>query len=775
MISSPRARRHGLAALFAAISLFASFSLLTPSEVLAQGASVRYSYQKVSLNGAEQWVLVPVADTKLAVKGKSPSKSDVIKAFNALKNDKKRYVYGDTDIRIGSGRWPDGARVQVTVDPKFAKYAQVIIAEVVYTLTEMGLNGVEFPGHADGAIAREDVPFVVYTLTIPMWQAITMQGTEPAQILLPNGETLWAKDFYERWKRKDDALIQGLYSYLKSPNRDTTVYVLRKLPSLEIPYVAQVTPLLSHDSSVVRREALTVLRDERDEESVLAAVSKALTNEKDAATAAEMATFLGASKKKNYAVLDPMWRLGQGEDTKARTKAAADLATYSGDARATELLSGALDDKDANVAKAAAQSLAKMNESEAQIKALKNAKIAQDLRLAIAKDLSKDKKETAAITGLTYLATNAPEREAIRAVEGLAARSNDETARRVAEGFLTDKTTWRRRAASEALASQKNPATLSAFAKAIRDVDEDRALEEDGYAVMVAQPLDTILGYTRDRDNVVQRLAYRAVGERAVEEKAGRKVIDTLKTGASNRDPMIRGASARALGSFANKEAEGVLKTMRADKSAQVRRDVALALGEFKDDVMLDVLVAYLDDKDPEVIAAAVDSLGARKEAGSWDRIKGYTSSKEPSIRAAALRALARLTNPEDKQTVTEVVSILSGAVNDKNEQVRTRAIEQLGTFNSGTAVMSIASQLESSEVDMQVAAIRALGTTKNSEATRLITNKLDAKEPKIRRAAALALADLGDKGAKDELKAQISKEKDDELKDLMQQTLRKL
>jgi len=758
------------------LTLIATLTLLTlSSAAFAQGGSVRYSYEEVAVAGLDgnKYALVPRGEKELAIKGKV-SKGDVIKAFSLLKSSKGK-VYGSASVKILPGKWPDKARIQVNIDRSKAAFAEVVMSEVVYTIAELGIDGVEFPGYADGAVTRRDIRFPVYTLTLPLWQALPPVSVEPAQVMLSNGETIWANDFYTRWKKKDEALVKDLYAFLGSSNAFTVVSVMRKLPGLKIPYTAQVIPMLAHTNQLVRAEALRALEAERDETPVLEAVAARIEKEEVAGLQKQAAEFLGKSKNKKYAILEPIWTIQKSEDEKVAAKAVNELIKYKGDERVAAVLSKEIAGKRTAVIEAAIEGLDKVDDDATRLKLLTDEKVETKWLLAIAKDLSEEKTAATRVAGLKFIAANSSEqREAERAIAKLAS-DKDEAARAAAESFLDDKIDWRRRAAAAGLAARDAVDSLPAFASAIKKHKNDRELEDAGYSIMLSQPLKVILEQTKAKDNITQRLAYRALGERAVKEKAGPKVLDTLKQGAASKDPLIRGASARALGAFANKDAADILSGMVKDRDEDVRRDVAIAIGNLEDGVLVDALVGYLDDKSPEVIAAAIDSLGLRKEAGAWDRIKEYAGSKDPVIRASALRGLARLTSRDDKQTVTEVISILSGAVNDKNLEVRERAIEQLGTFKDENAVLAIAAQLQAKEVDIRIAAIRALGTTRHPSATPLVTDALEDPNAEIRRAAVLAVGDLGDKSARKDLQAQMDKEKDGELQSMMRDTLKKL
>lgn len=742
--------------------------LLTPALALAEGGSVRYSYEKVEIGDSVEWVLVPRAQLSL---GGTVTKSKIIDAFEMLKKSKGS-TYGGTTIRI-SGNLPK-ASVAINIDPKYSQYAIIIMAESVYTMTELGLPGVEFPGYAEGVVTRAEIPFAVYTLTLPMWRALPPSGLGPAQIMLSSGKVIDGPEFYERWGKKDQALLDELYAYLKGNDLYAMTSVLKLLPELKLPYIEQTLPLLSHKSRAVRELALGALAASRDDAKVLTAVAEFLTKEKEADLALKGAEFLGQAKDKSYSVLKPLHLLNAAE-SKDVLAAIEELLKYKGDARVSAALADKLSHKDAAIANASASALAKLSSTKELIAALSNGQVDAAVRLEIARSLGQDKDSAAKLVGFQYLANNAEERESIRSIAALAALKSAD-GRKAVEAFLTSPVAYRRASAAQELAQLKDPASLSAIAAGVKAAKDDAEVIEDaGYVIMASLSLKDILDQTRSKDNVIQRLAYRAVGERAVKEKAGAKVFDTLKAGLQNKDPMIRGAAARAMGELATKEAGESLKGLADDKSAEVRRDVAIALGKMPEGTLTDVLVKYLDDSAPGVAAAAMDSLSLRKEALAWDKIKALNKSSHDEVRAASLRALSRLVARGDKASVSEVISLLSGSVADKALEVRIEALRQLGTFKDDTAVASIAAQLNAKEEEVRMIAFEALGETGNASAAELAVAGLMDASVKVRREVVLALGKLRAKSSKKALQDHLNEEKDEEIIQLIKATIKKL
>jgi HEAT repeat protein len=745
---------------------------VSPAMAWADGGSVRYSYEQVEVGGIKDWVLVPRPALKLSGK---ITKSKVISAFNLLKKEKGT-TYGKAAIVV-KGKVPGSGSVRVDIDPKYSQYALIVIAETVYTLAEMGVDGVEFPGYSDGVVRPRDVPFDVYTLTVPMFKALAAgERTDVGEVMLSDGSKIPATEFWSRWDKKDAALQKSLFGYLESAQPYTIISTLHILPNLRVDYIEATAPLLGHSMASVRSKALETLASERKDARALKAVAGRLEKERASGSewARSLADWLGASDDASFAVLDPLYTLEKGDEAKA-AKALGALEKYAKDARAVAAIDGALRDKRAKVAGGAADSLGRLGKDDLLIAALGDDKVAAPIRMKVARALAGSKGKENKLAGLEYIANNAEERESIRAITTLG-EQGDEGRTRV-EKQLTSAASYRRQAAASLLAIKKDPAALPALARAAREAKgaDAEEIEEAGYAVMVSQPLKYVTEQTKAKDAVIQRLAYRALGERALKENAGDKAFATLKGGVESKDPMVRGAAARAMGAYANAQAAEQLAKLAKDRSADVRRDVAVALASFKNGELVDTLVTYLDDKDPGVQAAAIRALGLRGEALAWDKIEKLKSSKNGEVRGAVMMGLSRLVDRKDTVGTREVLGILSSALSDKEAVVRVEAIRALGTFKSEEAVLSIAAQLNADEEEVRIAAVESLASTDLVSAVELVQGVLDDPSIKVRRAAIVALGALKKGNAKAALRARVESEKDEELQSLINTTLKKM
>ncbi len=736
------------------------------TDALAESGSVRYSYEQVEIGDVAQWVLVPVAEEQL--RGEV-TRETVEQAFELLVEDKGT-SYGDTSIEI-SGSVPEGATVTVEIDPDHSKYKLIIMAETVYTLTELGIGEIRFPDYAEGNVERHDVPFSAYTPTLPLWRAVPPDNLVDARVRMPDGSVLAFEQVKRRWEENDPELIEALYTFLDDDKSYTVVSVLERLPKLDLAYAERVIPLLEHDSRSVRAQALEALADKRNQTEVLSAVLDLMQREDDAKLAEKAATFLGKADAVKFSVQEQFYHLENGSED-ARIEAAKQLAEARGDERVVDHLAAALTAETTSVASTAVDSLLALEADEALVAALDGDEVADEIQMRIARNLREVSDAEAKVAGLRYIGNHADGRDRRVAIRNLAGVETD-SAREAAESFLTAEERRVRLAAIETVEQIESTESLPAIAEAVRAGASADKIEAAGFRILEAKPLETVLEHSQASDAIVQRMAYRALGPKAADGEGGDEIFEQLDEGAEHEDPSIRGASARALGSFADERALEVLRGLADDDSAAVRRDVAYALANWTDGQMSETLVGYLDDESSQVVAAAVSSLTERGNVEQWERIRELIEADAAEVRQEAYRAMAKLVDRDDSEAVDQVVSQLSGAITADDDQAVVRtAIEELGSFNKKGAVTGIALKLNAKNKDMRLTAIEALGDTGHTEAVDLLIDTLDDPDAEIRRAVVEALGELGDPKALSALNDQLEEEENDDLKELIQATI---
>ncbi|RAL21640.1 hypothetical protein DL240_12345 [Lujinxingia litoralis] len=764
--------KKGIGVLVAGLVMSAGGVLGMPA-AWAEGGNVRYSYEEVRLADQRDYVLVPRAEGSLS--GEVTRKT-IEQAFEALRRA-KRPTYGNSYAEV-SGQVPDRAQVQVHIDSNKADYAIVIIAEVVYTLTEFGVPAVSFPGYADRPLTRADVPFAAYTLNVPLWKVLPPGRLSSGQVIMPDGELVPMEQVQEQWRANRSELLDELYAYLGASQPFTVFSTVKMLPSVGDLRLDQVLPLLGHESRDVRQATLGILDGVSGQEPVLTAVAEAMADERSASLARAMAEFLGKSNQARFNVQEQFFLLRRGQ-AEEKLAAAEALGDRPGDERVLDALAQALRSETEALAMKAADSLEKLSGHPVRVAALTDEAVAAAVRLKLADDLSASAKPAAVrLAGLRYIAEHRSEGHINQALNEVARLGTDQ-GREALEGYLGDALARRRSAATEALVLQNDVASVAVLSARAEDASgaEQERLAQAAYAIMVNQSPEVVLEQTQVRDVKVQRVAYEALGERATRQGGApsSEVLARLEEGSKHRDNAIRGAAARALGAVGGERALQRLSEMSGDRSPQVRRSVALALGQAPATQQIDTLMGYLDDSDPQVVAAAVDAFGMREDPRAIERIRPMASHESAAVRAAALRALTSFAQGSDTETVRQHVGLLGGAVNDPAREVKLTALTQLGRFELGIAVTNIALQVSAEDPELRATAVRALGDTGHASAQPLVETALRDGSSQVRREAILAMAKLPGNTPKTRLQARLEAEEDPQLKELIRTTLQEI
>lgn len=738
----------------------------TISTASAEGGNVRYSWEEVEVAGDRQAVLVPRAEDRLSG---AVTAHRMEQAFEALR-DAKRPTYGNSRAEV-TGDDPQEATAEVHIDNDHLRYAPIIKAEAVYTLTEFGIPEVEFPGVADEALTRADVSTPAYTLTVPLWKVTPPAAVTSAQVLMPDDELVSMDELQHRWDEDRRAVVDDIYAFLEAQDAHTVRSVLQVLPDVDDLRLEEVIPFLTDEDSRTRRTALRVLDGQEDETSVLKAVVEAKRAEESDTIRRKMVTFLGESSDDEYNVRKPFFLIDEGDDEEA-LEAVKGLADRDDDERVVEVLAETLRDERREIAAAADESLDELRAHDERIAALDDEDVDESLRMEIAEGLARERSSPERLAGLAYIADERSGGHANQAIVDIADLPIDE-ARQKAEEFLGDDSRERRLAAIDALVERNDVESVDALMATAEEQRETDEMQDAAYQIMVSQPLDDIIDQTDEGDVRVRQVAYQAIGERARRQGDVDDAVRTLKGGVENGDALIRGASARSLGEVGGDEALEILAQMSDDTDAVVRREVALALGRFSDDAHADVLVDYLDDDDPEVVAAAIDAMENRGDEQAIDRIEDMVNDEPPPVRASALRAVTTfLPNRDDEDVIREHMALLSGAVGDDSIEVQHSALEQLGRFESSIAVTHIASLVGNEDSATRATAVEALAATEHDDAIPLVESRLEDSSPEVRRQAIEALTQLRGQKARPTLEARLDEEDDPEVKELLESHL---
>lgn len=760
------ARRVGAALLVSLVGL----TWATWAEAQETAPAILYSYTKVAVGNDIQYVLVPQAARRTILpKGTALSTAVVNGVFKELRNDKAT-TYGNTDLEVSPRDLEKGV-VTVKIDKEREKYFPIISSEVVYTLTQLGIEAVNFPGHSRKPMTRADVEFAAYRLTVPAWRALPPTAIPAASIIMPDGSELSDAQFASKIKAGDPQIVELIKTYLGSKDERVVMVAMAAIPAMKLADGAQLLlPVLKDKNPDLRMAALEGLSVYTDD-AILDAISDVMDKDKDAKVALKASEVLGRSSNKKYAVRAQFFAL-RGED-EAASLAAIEALVKSKEATVAPELVTAARGKREKVAVAAINALAELKVVGDLVALFEDGKLAATRRVVAAAHVASLGDNGQRFKALSFQAAEGKADVAVTALDALA-KFKEPAPRESLEAALKHPEKDVRHKAARLLSEVRDPASLPALADAGTRPEDEAVIEEVASNIMARLTLAEVLQYTTNRNIVLQRVAYLALGSKISGGGGGGKVFEALTKGVKSKDGGIRGASARGLGAFKNDKALAAIMEMANDTEAVVRRDVARALGNWPAGTQTEALLKLLADKEGDVVEAAAISIRMRVETDAYPQILKLSRANHPhaGVRGAAYRALVVVAPEKEAQTV---ISVVGGGLFDKDRDVRLLSIRLLGQFEQTSAVTTLAALLNDPLEENRVESIKALGRTKSAEAVELVATVVGDQSKPVRLAAMEALGEIGSKKGADAIKKQLATESDIDVIKAGEAAMRKL
>ncbi len=748
-------------------------ALVITSDVHAQynTTGVFYDYTQISVNGRPQFVLVP-RGTDAFTQG-SPPQLSVPAAFRILREN-KRATYGNASLTLSDADLEAG-RAVVHIDPEQRDWYLIVVAETVYTFSELGIDEVMFPGLSETPYTRASVPFLAFVLHSPMWRALPGRNISVGIIELPNGGLIESSDFYRRWESGDSELQELLLSYLSTGSPVEQTGVLALLGAESVPgAVEAVMPLLDTAGDSVRLQAVNFLAAAGGE-AVLERLSQVMSADSSAEVRNAAAAALGSTGDTHFQFFELEHRLAEATVETLPGILAEFAAT--GDPRAIAILQEHVSHGEQTVRQAAIDGLVGVGETEYLFQTVEGDS-PLFIRLQIGETLASRLDGEARVRAIENLVAAREGQPALDYLNQLIEQGRDgqaEAVRVALERQLAHQDTQIRIEVATALAAIGDPASLEALAAAAAgegDVDVRNTLDESAVELMTHISLSDVEDHAGGRNLFLKRSAYVALGYFAQQGRANQSTFQTLVEGLLDGEAEIRGAAVLGLATYGNADAFNAVIGLAQDPDPSVRRDVARSLGSFPAGQGSDALAAFLSDSDDNIVAAALLSVGDRQEQTLLENVLQLTSSRSAKTRAAALIAASGLSYQEIEMTV---IDMLMSATNDAEAEVRVAAAEALSTFNSEMAVLGISPLTQDREVDVRLRAISALATTQNGAALGVLVSLLEDSSAQIRLAAVRALGDLGMAEAVPQIMAALTAEQDPGVLDAAQSVVNSL
>jgi HEAT repeat protein len=483
-----------------------------------------------------------------------------------------------------------------------------------------------------------------------------------------------------------------------------------------------------------------------------------MDKDKDPQVALKASQILGQSKNKAYSVRALFFAL-RGPDEAASIEAVKNLAQSKEPSAVPELAAAARGNRQP-VALAAIDALVALEQPAELEKLFSDGKLDKERQLRASSGALKLKDEKVKFGALTHQASQAPAPDALKALEGLAG-VKDPDPRPSIEGALSHPEAPVRHDAAKRLAKLKNPASLKALSDAGTKPEDVEVIQTAASEIMGGLPVADILTYTGNKNLILQRVAYLALGLKA--DTNNPKIFETLKKGTTSSDAGIRASSVLALPAFKDDKAKEAILALGKDADPQVRRNVARALASWPAGTGTELLLGYLSDASGDVTQAAIETLEAQGEGTAYTPILKLFRGKptHAGTRGACLKALVKLAPEKELQTV---ISTVGGGLFDEDRGVKILAIDLLGRYDNPASVTTLAALINDPVEEYRVRSILAMGNTGSNDAVELLVSVLNDQSKPVRLATMQSLGKLGKKSAAPAIEKRIAVEEDAEV-----------
>lgn len=210
------------------------------------------------------------------------------------------------------------------------------------------------------------------------------------------------------------------------------------------------------------------------------------------------------------------------------------------------------------------------------------------------------------------------------------------------------------------------------------------------------------------------RPALRVAAAQVLCEIARKTELDMVARLVGDGDPDIRMAAVRAMGRVGGDESVERLRTVLTDESSQVRAAAARALGRRDSPEARKILEVALNDSDSRVVRSALAALGESGALEGAEALLPFLKHPEGDVALEAVRALNHLgwrqdaavlreaSRHADPEVVKEVLAgcaqwpveqirpILFDALENQHWDVRMAAVKRIGTLHDPAAVQAV-------------------------------------------------------------------------------------
>jgi HEAT repeat protein len=711
--------------------------------------------------GADQASIAVLMPRSARLSGKDPQA--VLKGLFGQMKRGASAKYGATSIAFKDGSSKATPEVFIWLDESKSERHNEIIAEVVYTFSEQGINAVHFPKFKMQPVTRADISYAAFNLTLPIWQAIGLDSKH-IWTQLPNGARISTYAFNQRLQKLDAEIIKAAWSQLKLSDEAAfkvlNIAVSSKFPNRMKPCTSAIESAEAklrilgarclanldkrHAAAVASPLSDTLLEDPED--SVRDAVQNILRDSPHASLR-QIALMRDLVSSKEQVVLKSI-SLVEKLKSKAVTKALQSLLSHKSPA----------------IRKSTRTSLLKRKEATVLAQVVSDKEVSAALRQETA--LSMLGTGTVKVQAMSYLAGAGTAIQWAEVAKGLESTPVN-TQISILTHALENKTQSVVLSGLDKFGALDGKAALDSLLefKAPTPDIEARHLQAIN-SICSKLSNKALIATSNSKDLRLKKCAVKTLASKARSGNSGlkRKLLPILKKLARDKNTGLRALAIEGLGDLNEKSTHGLIIKAATDPNPDV---VAAAAGALRHISTAEpILLKLSTHASPKVIAEVFRAMSVHGYAAAVPLILESASRPELSIRLAGTTALGRLSaqisNPKS------AFNFYSVRLNDSDPKVRSMALIGLSKNKDPRRVQAMASLAQDGVVDVQVTAIKLLGESGDMQAVEGASSGLAHADVVVRSAAINALKKLGGSESSSILKRHKQQEKDPALLKLL-------
>ncbi|MEA3470343.1 MAG: HEAT repeat domain-containing protein, partial [Thermodesulfobacteriota bacterium] len=289
---------------------------------------------------------------------------------------------------------------------------------------------------------------------------------------------------------------------------------------------------------------------------------------------------------------------------------------------------------------------------------------------------------------------------------------------------------------------------------------EVREIAADALMAIGSPAVESLINALAEGRKSSRRLAAHALGT-----IGDARSIEPLIAALKDEDWKVVKGSALSLGKIGVKSALEPLVALLEEKDPNIREGAAEALGTIGDKRAVPPLIDALADESSFVRRKAADSLGALGDESSIESLNNALKDNNGDVRKEAAKALAKMdweppvADQDDRITYlvsnerwdevikmgTPAVSQLIDALNDEDENIRSKSAWTLGKINDPEAIEALIKALKDDDTEVRTEASLALENMGPLSVHPLVATLEDET---LRKTSIIILGKIGDKRA---------------------------